>query len=345
MHRSFLSTFRFILAAVPSTVVTGCGESSIAGCTGDEIAEERQISVADFIAAIEDGAVSLAECAELCDVAEWEYVGTCSVALKRRDPILSENAGGSETPMGDDTDAATLAVECETSGAIYVCEGRRHLSWRRPRSRARVSSVGRWLSEAAANEAASVRSFGSLARELSGRCSPRLVALLRRAAKQEVGHARLLTSLAVEYGCRRPRTGFVSTGYRSLLEIAVENAKEGCVSETLSGLIAAHQSQQATDPAVRRAFTVIASEEAEHAQLAWELHGELRRTLRSDEQRTLQHELQRAIDRLAVGKIDFGIEDGSQVGKALGLPSAAAAAVMSELLASDLRARAHGDPV
>jgi hypothetical protein len=54
-----------------------------------------------------------------------------------------------------------------------------------------------------------------------------------------------------------------------LESLAVENAVEGCVRESMGAVIAAHQATHARDRAVARAMRRIAADEARHAALAW----------------------------------------------------------------------------
>src|SRR5258708_38720960 len=74
------------------------------------------------------------------------------------------------------------------------------------RRAARSSSRGRWLADAAWMEAASVRAFQRLARELAAHGAPlELVREARRAARDEARHARVMTTLARRHGERVPR--------------------------------------------------------------------------------------------------------------------------------------------
>ncbi|HVY48495.1 MAG TPA: ferritin-like domain-containing protein, partial [Minicystis sp.] len=58
-------------------------------------------------------------------------------------------------------------------------------------------------------------------------------------------------------------------GAPSLAAFAAATAREGCVGETVSAIVAAEQLAAATDPAVRAVLTEIAADEARHAELAW----------------------------------------------------------------------------
>ncbi|HXI60544.1 MAG TPA: ferritin-like domain-containing protein, partial [Polyangia bacterium] len=56
---------------------------------------------------------------------------------------------------------------------------------------------------------------------------------------------------------------------RSLVAVAAENAREGCVRETFGALTAAYQVSHAQDPLLRAAMNTIARDEARHARLSW----------------------------------------------------------------------------
>jgi hypothetical protein len=58
---------------------------------------------------------------------------------------------------------------------------------------------------------------------------------------------------------------------RSLEEMAIENAVEGCVRETYGALVALWQASHATDPVVAAAMVPMAEDETRHAELAWEV--------------------------------------------------------------------------
>src|SRR5207253_8687625 len=59
------------------------------------------------------------------------------------------------------------------------------------------------------------------------------------------------------------------TPVRTLVELASENAVEGCVRETYGAAVAAWQGQWAGHASVRRVMRSIAIDEAEHAALGW----------------------------------------------------------------------------
>ena len=159
-------------------------------------------------------------------------------------------------------------------GPMPIC-GRRPAGLGRPRGRRNGGDpLGTLLAQMASLEAASIPAFETLARELEAHGAPRsLCRAARRAAADEVRHARMMTALARRHGARpaqlRTRPGCI----RSLARISVENCVEGCVRETFGAMVAMWQAREAKDPELRRVFRVIARDEARHAALAFRVAG------------------------------------------------------------------------
>ncbi len=175
---------------------------------------------------------------------------------------------------GEDADAQIGSVQCEGTGYEYFCEGRRPLGHVAAESDGR--SLGAYLGRCAHLEAASVAAFEELAAALEAAGAPlRLVSRCRCAAADERRHAALVGALARDRGVevppaeRRPTTP-------TLAEIAIDNAREGCVLETWAALRAAWIAEHAEDPEIRRVYSELAADEAEHAQLSWDLHAWLK---------------------------------------------------------------------
>jgi len=121
-------------------------------------------------------------------------------------------------------------------------------------------------------EAASVLAFRELAGQLGELYAPAsLIRRCMRAAEDEVRHAAVLGALARARGAHVPAIEARSVG-PSLEKIAAHNAVEGCVHEAWAAVEAAWQAMHAHEPELRAAFAGIAVDEAEHAQLAWDLH-------------------------------------------------------------------------
>lgn len=139
---------------------------------------------------------------------------------------------------------------------------------------AAASELGRLFATAAQLESASVHAFDILAEELHALGAPEaLVAAARRAAADEVRHARVTTRLARRFGADPDAAVVAPRPRRALEEVAIENAVEGCVRETFGALVATWQGCAAGDRAVRRAMARIAIDETRHAELAWAVDG------------------------------------------------------------------------
>src|SRR6185369_2194729 len=82
-------------------------------------------------------------------------------------------------------------------------------------------------------------------------------------------HARIAGALARRFGVDVPEPVREETPLRSLADLALENAVEGCVRETWGALVALRQASRAADVEVRAAMGRIARDEVRHAELAW----------------------------------------------------------------------------
>ena len=126
------------------------------------------------------------------------------------------------------------------------------------RRRASASAVGAFLAQVAELEASAVTAFRQLAVELRLHRAPSpMLRTALRSASDEVRHARSMGAHAGRYGGRpvRPRTrGWAP---RPLVEVAMDNAAEGCVRETFGALVAHVQARRAADPMLRRALSRI----------------------------------------------------------------------------------------
>jgi hypothetical protein len=169
--------------------------------------------------------------------------------------------------------AGSICTEQGTDGGLHVASCSRGCGvGRRPDGlcdEPASAGVGGYLAHAAWLEAASVRAFARLARELEAHGAPRwLVREAKRAARDEVRHARAMARLARERGARIPRVRVRAGRVRSLERIAHENAVEGCVGETFGALVARFQAEHAAFAPFRRAMKRIAPDEARHAALS-----------------------------------------------------------------------------
>jgi hypothetical protein len=138
----------------------------------------------------------------------------------------------------------------------------------------RGRELGVHFARAACMEAGSVDAFRMLRDELIAHGAPRrLVRAASRAIRDEMRHIRQTVALARRFGEQplAPRTA-PPRARRSLHEMALENAVEGCVRETYSALECAWQAEVAADPVVRATMRRIARDEMRHLELSWAVH-------------------------------------------------------------------------
>jgi hypothetical protein len=143
-------------------------------------------------------------------------------------------------------------------------------------------ALGRmWLHDAI-KEHGSVPAFAQVTWDLAALGAP--AELLERAqtsARQEIEHARLCFAVSETYlgktigigpiaqatGGNRRRAGVIRCAQR----LALETLEDGCLIEDLNADFAARAHALATDPAMRSLTDIIAREEREHADLAWDI--------------------------------------------------------------------------
>ncbi|NUP10241.1 MAG: ferritin-like domain-containing protein [Polyangiaceae bacterium] len=192
---------------------------------------------------------------------------------------------------------------------------------RRPQgfvAHASPGSIQSWLCTAAMLESVSIPAFEHLAEELAARGAPRaLVERTRRAARDEKRHADAFIELG---GRSMPPPVFLRSQTRSVEDIAIDNAREGCVLETFSALLALLQSKHAESRMLRAAMAPIAEDERRHAELARDIDDWCSRRLQpADRRRVL------TARRSAVNELEAQLRRGDAMNEALrallGLPS------------------------
>jgi hypothetical protein len=230
---------------------------------------------------------------------------------------------------GANTGVDEHVVAVSTSGAFSVLSTVRIRNGdpncaigRRPEglmhARPSAGGVGGFFAAAARLEAASVVAFERLADELRAHGAPDdLVQDARRAAHDEVRHARATRAMAERFGerCEPPRVE--DRPIRDRLAIALENAVEGCVRETFGALVATYQSSRAADPQIASLMEAIAEDETRHAELAWRIALWIDQTL-SEEERTRVHAAQQAA--AAELRADLHVAHDAEVRDRAGMP-------------------------
>ena len=219
-----------------------------------------------------------------------------------------------------------------------------------------VRSAVEHLARAAHLEAASVAEFRRLGVELRAHGAPaRFVVAARRAARDEIVHARLMRGLTRGRGGRgrtdtnrieriertarpaqqRPRlVPRVGAALVPWIDLAIENATAGCIGETIGTALALHQASHAASAQVREVSRRVARDEARHAALAWRLHDWFGARLTADERRRVQAAMVGALD----GWTRTGATEPPPWARALGWPEGG----WFERVAEQLRPRVTG---
>jgi hypothetical protein len=228
--------------------------------------------------------------------------------------------GGYQGPAWADVDGSTEPT-------VVLCTqdhtGRRPAGLQDPDARRGGSSLGEILARTAYLEAAAVEAFRDLAAQLEAHGAPQaLVKRLRRAAREEVRHARIVGALARARGAAPADVVVEDPSPRSLLTLALENEREGCVRETWGAACAVAQSERAADPEVREAMRRIARDELGHAALSWDMGAWLAERLSDEERALCATERERAIAELE-REVDALHGGGAPWAAALGLPTRA----------------------
>ena len=197
-----------------------------------------------------------------------------------------------------------------------------------------LSALGDWLSRGAHLEAASVTAFERLADELTAHGAPaELVIEARRAAADESRHAAVMGRLARARGGAPVDAEVEPMSRRSLADMALENAVEGCVRETFGALVGAYQAAYAGDAEIASAMSPIASDEARHAALSWKVHVWAMAELAPDQRACIEAAQAEAFAMLARGALH---REAPEIAHAAGLPGPVEAACLLAILQQEL---------
>jgi hypothetical protein len=191
-----------------------------------------------------------------------------------------------ETPVGEPI--VTNACAGRRTEGLQVAAGARA-----------GGEVGNCFAELAELELASIAAFAQLEGQLAAHGAPEpLLERCRSARRDEVRHARALSALARRFGARPKWIRALPQRRRSLLRLALENAREGRVRELYGAAVATWQAHHAQDREVREVCGIGARDEAEHAALALDLGSWLASQLTEAERELVEAERQRAFAEL-----------------------------------------------
>jgi hypothetical protein len=265
---------------------------------------------------VNDRAVNCDELQTLTD----GYLGHAK-ALLSDCPITYQPVDVKVSPDGTLTETKRGAVQ--TSNA---CAGRRPSGLALATGPRAPSHLGDCFAQMAELELASIAAFTALERQLAAHGAPEpLLQRCRAARGDEIVHARLVARLARRFGARPKAVRVAAQGLPSLSQLALDNAREGCVRELYGAAVATWQSAHAHDPQIREVFTGIARDEAEHAALALDLADWLEPRLSAAERAEVEAERQHARVQL---QAELLVPADAETQSVAGLPSAAQAAAL-----------------
>ena len=182
-----------------------------------------------------------------------------------------------------------------------------------------VNVLGQYLADMTAMETAAITAFYYLSRELEAYGAPvELIARSRQAVLEETRHSEMAALLAASFDAEMPDVSVNDFCLRSLYEIAMENAVEGCVNETFAAACGLWQSEYAQLDVFREVIAHITEEEMGHAGLSWEIHQWVMPQLSQSEQELICIAQAEAVENL-IG--EFKQESDPVVQQAFGLPT------------------------
>lgn len=184
-------------------------------------------------------------------------------------------------------------------------------------------TVAEALARAAHVDKMSVQAFLELAWDLEGHgAPPSYVRRAIQAAADEVRHAKAMTMLAAVRGAVVRDERAAPAGRRDLFQVALRNAREGCVRATWQAACALAQSNGAAAADVRDAMVLVARDEVRHARLALDIADWIGPLLSREQRDGIWAEQGRALDGLE-GELALGFTETVRV--ELGLPTRAEA--------------------
>ncbi|MBL8683745.1 MAG: hypothetical protein JNK05_31525 [Myxococcales bacterium] len=196
-------------------------------------------------------------------------------------------------------------------------------------------SFGAWLARGAQVEGIAAMAFDRLADELASFGAPAsLVDGARTSAGHEREHCAAMTELAARWGHDVSLASASAFGSRTLADIVIENAGEGCVRETLGAVVMAYQSQHAQDRAVREALAKIAFEEQAHSAWSWALDAWARSVVDHETLAAMDAARDRVLDELVRSMAT--VDPSEELAREAGMPSARAVSAMISGLSASL---------
>lgn len=181
--------------------------------------------------------------------------------------------------------------------------------------------LGNYFANMATMETAAITAFRYLAQELKAYAAPQvLIDLAEAAILEETEHAEMAGLLAAAYAGQTATLAIADFKLRSLYEIALENALEGCIHETFAAACGWWQAECAAHAIFRTVISHITEEETRHAALSWAIHAWVMPQLSTAQQAHIRQAQLEAITNL---EASFQQETDLSLQHELGLPSPA----------------------
>ncbi len=181
------------------------------------------------------------------------------------------------------------------------------------------SLLGNYFANMAMMEKAAITAFQYLVRELEAYEAPQeLIELARKAIAEEARHTKMASNLSKGYNTEIPEFIVNEFQLRSLFEIALENAVEGCVNESFAATCGLWQHAHAEHDVFREVIGHITEEEIGHGALSWSIHEWIMPQLTEAQQAHVLQAQAKAFDTL---EENFKLEEHPEVRIALGLPN------------------------
>jgi hypothetical protein len=227
-----------------------------------------------------------------------------------------------------------LSSEVIERGDPGCAIGRRPVGLQAPGRVACADALGRHFAVVAHLEAASINAFLRLREELALHgASAELRDAALRSAMDEVLHTEASTRLARRFGATPQPPRVEALPPRSLFEVALDNAVEGCVRETYGALVAHHQALHARDAEVRQELARVAEDETRHAELSWAIDAWAREQLSAAEREALREARRAAVEAL---RAEVATPLDAALVTEAGMPTPQVAASLVDTLAAQL---------
>lgn len=239
------------------------------------------------------------QCTSFC--ADMGAVGsfTCSLPADYWNAFLAAQTDGGSLVCPAWPQSVDIQCDC-ADGGVFEGGGRRTEGIADVEG-GDVACLGELFARRAYLEAVSVHAFDRLERELLAHRAPASLRRdARKARRDENRHTAMTARLARRYGAKAQSPAApAGLPVRSLFDMALENAVEGCVRETYGAVLNLVESKTSRDPAVRRAMRSIGVDECRHAELAWDVAAWAWPRLSRDERREITTAMRQAWKELA----------------------------------------------